>query len=138
MLNVVEERHPGRILAAIGYAFDRDDPNPGPYLDPLNEQSRYAPALMELVSELALSDSKYLARLERHYRLVKAAAADPHHPAYATLQEAIAGEPDTLLEYLSSVDPARNLNASSKRPGRNAPCPCGSGKKYKYCCGRRR
>ena len=22
------------------------------------------------------------------------------------------------------------------RPGRNAPCPCGSGKKYKRCCGR--
>ncbi|MBS3788940.1 SEC-C domain-containing protein, partial [Candidatus Bipolaricaulota bacterium] len=20
-------------------------------------------------------------------------------------------------------------------PGRNDPCPCGSGKKYKYCCG---
>ncbi|RLB13732.1 MAG: hypothetical protein DRG35_06440, partial [Deltaproteobacteria bacterium] len=20
--------------------------------------------------------------------------------------------------------------------GRNDPCPCGSGKKYKYCCGR--
>ncbi|MBC7316447.1 MAG: SEC-C domain-containing protein, partial [Chloroflexi bacterium] len=25
-----------------------------------------------------------------------------------------------------------------RRPvGRNAPCPCGSGKKYKNCCGRR-
>ncbi len=23
-----------------------------------------------------------------------------------------------------------------KKPGRNAPCPCGSGKKYKKCCGR--
>ena len=23
-----------------------------------------------------------------------------------------------------------------KRPGRNDPCPCGSGKKYKNCCGR--
>ena len=23
-----------------------------------------------------------------------------------------------------------------KKVGRNAPCPCGSGKKYKYCCGR--
>lgn len=23
-----------------------------------------------------------------------------------------------------------------KKPGRNAPCPCGSGKKYKHCCGR--
>ena len=24
----------------------------------------------------------------------------------------------------------------NKKPGRNDPCPCGSGKKYKYCCGR--
>ena len=23
-----------------------------------------------------------------------------------------------------------------KKVGRNEPCPCGSGKKYKYCCGR--
>ena len=22
----------------------------------------------------------------------------------------------------------------SKHPGRNDPCPCGSGKKYKHCC----
>jgi hypothetical protein len=22
----------------------------------------------------------------------------------------------------------------SARPGRNDPCPCGSGKKYKHCC----
>jgi len=24
---------------------------------------------------------------------------------------------------------------TTKQPGRNAPCPCGSGKKYKRCCG---
>ena len=24
----------------------------------------------------------------------------------------------------------------AKKPGRNDPCPCGSGKKYKKCCGR--
>lgn len=23
-----------------------------------------------------------------------------------------------------------------RKVGRNEPCPCGSGKKYKYCCGR--
>jgi len=23
----------------------------------------------------------------------------------------------------------------NKKVGRNDPCPCGSGKKYKYCCG---
>ena len=25
---------------------------------------------------------------------------------------------------------------AQKKPGRNDPCPCGSGKKYKKCCGR--
>ena len=24
---------------------------------------------------------------------------------------------------------------AAKKPGRNDPCPCGSGKKYKFCCG---
>ncbi|MEM7559360.1 MAG: SEC-C metal-binding domain-containing protein, partial [Planctomycetota bacterium] len=32
------------------------------------------------------------------------------------------------------VEPIRN---TEKRVGRNEPCPCGSGKKYKACCGRR-
>lgn len=27
-------------------------------------------------------------------------------------------------------------NAAKKSIGRNNPCPCGSGKKYKNCCGR--
>jgi preprotein translocase subunit SecA len=26
--------------------------------------------------------------------------------------------------------------ATSRKVGRNEPCPCGSGKKYKQCCGR--
>ena len=26
---------------------------------------------------------------------------------------------------------------ADKKPGRNDPCPCGSGKKYKKCCGKR-
>jgi hypothetical protein len=30
----------------------------------------------------------------------------------------------------------RVLPGSGKKPGRNEPCPCGSGKKYKKCCGR--
>ena len=33
---------------------------------------------------------------------------------------------------------AKKANTVVKGPkiGRNDPCPCGSGKKYKYCCGR--
>lgn len=29
-----------------------------------------------------------------------------------------------------------NTVVKGKKIGRNDPCPCGSGKKYKYCCGR--
>lgn len=37
--------------------------------------------------------------------------------------------------YVNGVFPLQT-RAQAERPGRNAPCPCGSGKKYKYCCGR--
>jgi len=30
----------------------------------------------------------------------------------------------------------QRLRAGGKKIGRNDPCPCGSGKKYKHCCGR--
>lgn len=30
----------------------------------------------------------------------------------------------------------RMVDADREKPGRNDPCPCGSGKKYKHCCGR--
>lgn len=30
----------------------------------------------------------------------------------------------------------KELAAGAKKPARNAPCPCGSGKKYKECCGK--
>jgi SWIM/SEC-C metal-binding protein len=40
-------------------------------------------------------------------------------------------------EDISDLERALNppLPAQSKRIGRNDPCPCGSGKKYKKCCG---
>ena len=35
---------------------------------------------------------------------------------------------------MQGIDP-RAASASTKKVGRNHPCPCGSGKKYKRCCG---
>jgi preprotein translocase subunit SecA len=32
--------------------------------------------------------------------------------------------------------PKKSLDSSGNKVGRNAPCPCGSGKKYKNCCGK--
>ena len=44
----------------------------------------------------------------------------------ASVTEASAGQ----------TEPERPMPAVSQKVGRNEPCPCGSGKKYKQCCGR--
>jgi len=92
MLNVAEEKNPERFLASISYGFDRDEDMAGPFLDPMNPQSQYAEALLELVERIVLSESHYVARLERHYALVKQAASDPDHPAYRELQKVLADD----------------------------------------------
>jgi SWIM/SEC-C metal-binding protein len=54
--------------------------------------------------------------------------------------EVIVGiEPDKQ----ENIDDVKKLEAGIKsmfsfqsRPSKNAPCPCGSGKKYKRCCGK--
>ena len=53
----------------------------------------------------------------------------PYFQEFAKLVEA--GEP---IEKLMSVVRAAEAKASVPQAGRNDPCPCGSGKKYKRCC----
>lgn len=61
-----------------------------------------------------------MAEAERRYRDRKTQAVDP----YASL---LASEP-----YPAAPAP---IQRAGPRVGRNAPCPCGSGKKFKKCCG---
>ena len=49
--------------------------------------------------------------------------------SYAGPQESDEGE-ESEDDFLAPAQPA----ISRRVPGRNAPCPCGSGKKYKRCC----
>jgi uncharacterized protein len=59
----------------------------------------------------------------------------------ATAPDKIADWVVTLNEWrLANYQPMRGLDprpstGSTKKVGRNDPCPCGSGKKYKKCCG---
>jgi len=43
--------------------------------------------------------------------------------------------PQQVFESGASEEPAAAEQRHSDKVGRNAPCPCGSGKKYKKCCG---
>jgi len=42
---------------------------------------------------------------------------------------------DIVSEAAAAVEKAKPVRAGPK-VGRNDPCPCGSGKKYKHCCGK--
>jgi uncharacterized protein len=54
----------------------------------------------------------------------------PYFQKFAELVEA--GEPgEKLMEIVRAAD----AKSSVRQAGRNDPCPCGSGKKYKRCCG---
>jgi len=44
-----------------------------------------------------------------------------------------ADKPEDISDLEKALNPP--LPAQSEKFGRNDPCPCGSGKKYKKCCG---
>jgi hypothetical protein len=126
MLNVAcKEQLERGYMATISYGFDRDDDMAGPFLDPLNPQSEYSEALLQMVTTSALSDRDYVDRLEQHYHLVKRAAADFGHPAYMKIHKELQRGEDSA---------GFSLSPPRERVPRNAPCPCGSGRKYKQCC----
>lgn len=43
----------------------------GASLDPLHPQSEYAPALLDLFTDVILADASYVERLKRHYRMFR-------------------------------------------------------------------
>jgi preprotein translocase subunit SecA len=43
--------------------------------------------------------------------------------------------PTPLIPFLPDLNTNPTYKAE-KKPGRNDPCPCGGGKKYKKCCGK--
>jgi hypothetical protein len=74
-----------------------------------------------------------LVTFERHDRRLGPAAGD--RELVRRLHEAFDGEMvrfvEAYWEERQRTDPAARL---AVEPGRNGPCPCGSGKKYKRCC----
>lgn len=49
--------------------------------------------------------------------------------------EDILGE-DKMVSIAKQFKASKTVRRETPKVGRNEPCPCGSGKKYKHCCGR--
>jgi len=101
--------------------------------DPLNEYKREAFGLFEaMLANLRQTVTQVLAHME---------IREPSAPQPATAPEAIAEkrEPAMAMAGAAEADsPARDAGRPESwgKVPRNAPCPCGSGKKYKQCHGK--
>jgi len=89
MINVLA-RYARAQVATINHAFDPPthdyDPPDQTFLDPLNRQSEWSRALLDIFTNLVLADPAYRQRLLRHYLLFKEAVADPTHPCQRFLR----------------------------------------------------
>ena len=88
-----------------------------------------APLLAEAVAVTGNADARALTRAWEDGK-------DPHQTWLAAMRKEMARP---LLEALPEEPPARGTGAytvrrAAEKVGRNDPCPCGSGKKFKKCC----
>jgi len=127
MLNIVSEREK-KFVAMVNFGWEsekfyekwfgeKDDSIikeiKGPCLNRTSPQSQYAPELLQLVKIIVLNDKSYVDRLKRHYKMFK----------------------EEMKGKNSNQEKMEVQSYEGYKPGRNNPCPCGSGKKYKKCCG---
>ena len=67
--------------------------------------------------------------------LKTATAPEPAAAPASDTRELDTAEFDTSVESVRVSNPAANtVRYDAPKPGRNHPCPCGSGRKYKFCC----
>jgi len=132
MFNIVSEKERSAV-AVIGYGWEDEDfyekwygekdksiirDLQGPSLNSASRQTKYAPELLEVIRDEVLKDENYVDRLKEHYEIFK---------------QKVAGE---KVDMENDEDDELTLAKSNIKIGRNGPCPCGSGKKYKKCCGK--
>jgi hypothetical protein len=102
----------------------------GPVLNLGSYQSEYAPIILNLFATELLADPAYVARLKRHYAEFreKIGSAKGVRKTSARMSNSLSS---ATRKDDKTLAPARN---GGGRVGRNEPCPCGSGKKFKVCC----
>lgn len=79
-------------------------------------------------------------RLKKRRLLVDGNFTDPHKAALILVRKLLEDGASQHIAYEDAGDQrdgaaAREQGVSAHTPGRNSPCPCGSGKRYKRCCG---
>ncbi len=98
--------------------------------DPLVE---YKKESFNLFTEL-INDLK--ANIVKTLHMIRFQIEDPEEEARRLAERLEIERKQEELARSLNLDEESETLTSKKKPARNDPCPCGSGKKYKHCCGR--
>ena len=99
-------------------------------------QTNISREVIQVLSRLQLAGESDLERMERQRREQRARRMNySHADGAAPNPEQPNGEP-SAGEPSARGRPVETFVRGGRKVGRNEPCPCGSGKKYKQCCGR--
>jgi preprotein translocase subunit SecA len=89
--------------------------------------------VVSIVSRVQIRSEEEVEELERRRREAAAAKLQLQH---AEAQSATGGgEGPVARPQAAGAEPVETFVRSERKVGRNEPCPCGSGKKYKHCHG---
>jgi uncharacterized protein YecA (UPF0149 family) len=97
----------------------------------LPEEKRHA-SINSLGEALSMDD----AELEDFQRSILLPMIRRHEEMFPKLHQRESIKPPHWEPSLSPLPSAKSPKEKSQEPGRYDPCPCNSGRKYKFCCGR--
>ena len=126
--------------------------------EPIFQESRHGGKTFTIVDDwcegymrgVALQSASWQLQAEPMSKLIKpimffTVASEPegfkdlNHSKIKQMQQSVTANAIKIFHYWydkrqQEPDPINTFRHTEPRPGRNDPCPCGSGKKYKKCC----
>jgi SWIM/SEC-C metal-binding protein len=84
-------------------------------------------------AKLGTEKNPAVIKVQTQERLMEIQATFDEH-GWHFIAELTPDEPEDITDMEILLNPTKTVIAETK-VGRNDPCPCGSGKKYKKCCG---
>jgi len=115
-------------VTELGQRFEMNNTHMAAFIDGIHEAVDGLPPINELEAETAIKLEIDFKRLYK--QMVEYKAKDLYNlPEWDEIFT-----PEAQREYYMEQKKAHTI-VRSEKIGRNEPCPCGSGKKYKKCCG---
>ena len=112
-------------VAELATKFDTDIQTVTGFLDGINDSLNKPNPIEEMKEDTVISLDINLEKL--YYNMVEAKADWPQWDALLSEEK---------RKELYKSQKKSGTVVKEKKVGRNDPCPCGSGKKYKFCCGK--